>query len=91
MEKEQITEINGVILTPIAFEALSNLQEDGNCLINSMADKIADISDYFAQELLIPNSRDKDVKTIFINELSYLRRYIKDLRKPGLSPTFPPQ
>jgi hypothetical protein len=81
--KNEITEINGVVLTPNAFQALRNLQEDHNCMIDSMTDRIADISDYFAQELHILDSHDKD-KNIkeFINELSYIRRYIKDLRKP---------
>lgn len=80
----QITEINGVKLTPDAIQALQNLQEDNNQIINNMADKIADISDYFAREF--HTGKEFDAQDIefknYMNELSYIRRYIKDLRKP---------
>ena len=80
----QITEINGVKLTPDAIQALQNLQEDNNQIITNMADNIADISDYFAREFHTGNEFDKqDIEfKNFMNELSYIRRYLKDLRKP---------
>jgi phage host-nuclease inhibitor protein Gam len=82
-EKREITEINGVELTRDAFQALKDLQEDNNSLIEKMSAKIADINDHFAQELHpVVTEEDKEIK-IFINELSFIRRYIKDLRKPN--------
>jgi hypothetical protein len=71
-------------LTPRAIEWLSNLQEGNNSAIVNYRDVLGDIIAYFGCEIHNGDQQDENDIELkhFINELSYLRRDIKDLSKP---------
>jgi hypothetical protein len=82
---EQITKINDVFLTPDALESLTALQDEDNGLLNDMLDAVADISSYFGSRINTkpaPGPQDLEIN-IYIEQLSFLRGYIKRLKKPS--------
>ena len=81
---QNFTQIDGAILTPRAIEWIGNLQDGGNNRIVEYRDTLGDIIAYFGREIHIGTEQDENDIELkhFINELSYLRRDIKDLSKP---------
>ena len=84
---EQITQLDGILLTDNAIRWLSALQDGNNSMIINYRDLLGDIIAYFGRSINVGKSNDMDdIDDIefkrFINELSYLRRDLKDLSKP---------
>lgn len=76
-------EIGGAILTPDAIERLKQLQESGNFGITSCREILADsiclltlLLDHYSHE----PTKEKAVRAI--TDLSYLREYFEELKKP---------
>jgi hypothetical protein len=77
-------EVNGVFLTEECLEMLCSLQENNNSMLIGLRDSLGDILSYFGSEIHIGNEQtaiDVEFKR-FIQELSYLRQYLKELRRP---------
>ena len=76
-------EIDGAILTPDAIERLKHLQENNNYGVTSCREILADsiclltlLLDHYAHE----PTKDKAIRAI--TDLSYLREYFEDFKKP---------
>jgi hypothetical protein len=81
---EQITKFDGILLTPEAINWLKTLQDGNNNMIINYRDLLGDVISYFGREIHIGDTNEpEDIEfKRFINELSFLRRDLKDLSKP---------
>lgn len=82
MEKQNFSEINGVILSPDAIQCLKDFQEGDNSLLVGYLNLIADVTQYLGMELHSDNDeQDIELKKLIAN-LCYLRRNLAYFKKP---------
>ena len=75
-------EVNGVVLTGEAISRLKELQEYNNDHINVIRNYIADTVCFLGQSFDYFSSADIEKVKRQITNLSYIRDYFNDLRKP---------
>lgn len=82
MEKQNFSEINGVILSPDAIQCLKDFLEGDNSLLVGYLNLIADVTQYLGMELHSDNDeQDIELKKL-IADLCYLRRNLAYFKKP---------
>ena len=77
MKTSELTQINGVVLTPEAANELKSLQEHNNEFLKANSETIADAITFLAT----CEDASEETQTL-IRDLGYIRRSLKRIRKP---------
>ncbi len=75
-------EVEGVILTPEVIARLKSFQDNNNDTIQSIRETIADAVCFIGQNLDTVHSDDFTKIQYLITDLSFIRNYFDELRKP---------
>ena len=82
----EIIQIEATLLLPAAIKELNTLQEYNNDRIVSFCDSLADVMAYFSTRIHLEDDGFGCIQnsefSYYISEISYIRRTLKNLRKP---------